>query len=84
MTPLSNLSELKKLNISGTNLRTLKGIESLHALEELDVASTNLRNLKPIDGLQNLKKLSCFNTNLTTRAVESFKASHPDCEVRFY
>ncbi|WP_332910271.1 leucine-rich repeat domain-containing protein [Algoriphagus boritolerans] len=50
------MSELKKLNISGTNLRTLKGIESLHALEELDVASTNLRNLKPIDGLQNLKK----------------------------
>lgn len=84
LTPLSNLSELKKLNISGTNLRTLKGLESLLALEELDVASTNLRNLKPIEGLQNLKKLSCFNTNLTTRAVESFKDSHPDCEVRFY
>lgn len=84
LTPISNLTELRKLNLSGTNLKTLKGLESLGALEELDVASTNLRNLKPIDGLNNLKKLSCFNTNLTTRSVESFKSSHPDCEVRFY
>jgi len=84
LTPISNLSLLKKLNISGTNLKTLKGLESLLELEELDVASTNLRNLKPIDGLQNLKKLTCFNTNLTSRAVDSFKSSHPDCEVRFY
>ncbi len=84
LTPISNLRALKKLNISGTNLKTLKGLEALSALEELDVASTNLRNLKPIDGLNNLKKLSCFNTNLTSRAVESFKSSHPDCEVRFY
>jgi hypothetical protein len=84
LTPISNLYRLKKLNISGTNLKTLKGLEPLVDLEELDVASTNLKSLKPINGLTKLKKLSCFNTNLTTRAVDSFKASHPDCEVRFY
>ncbi|WP_111672167.1 leucine-rich repeat domain-containing protein [Algoriphagus litoralis] len=84
LTAISNLTNLKKLNISGTNLKTLKGLEPLLALEELDVASTNLRNLKPLDGLTNLKKLSCFNTNLTSRAVDSFKSNHPDCEVRFY
>lgn len=84
LAPLSNLSNLKTLNISGTNLKTLKGLEALFALEELDVASTNLRNLKPIDGLHNLKKLVCFNTNLSSRAVETFKSNHPDCEVRFY
>lgn len=84
LTPLSNLTELKKLNISGTNLKTLKGLETLLALEELDVASTNLRNLKPINGLPNLKKLSCFNTNLSSRAVSTFKANNPDCDVRYY
>ncbi|WP_026968926.1 leucine-rich repeat domain-containing protein [Algoriphagus terrigena] len=84
LSPLSNLSELKKLNISGTNVKNLKGLETLIALEELDVASTNLRSLKQLDSVPNLKKLSCFNTNLTTRAVESFKLSHPECEVRFY
>jgi Leucine-rich repeat (LRR) protein len=82
--PISNLKNLKKLNISGTNLKGLKGLETLSALEELDVASTNLRSLKPIDGLQNLKKLTCFNTRLNDRAVESFKSSHPNCEVRYY
>lgn len=82
--PIANLFELKKLNLSGTNLKVLKGLETLYALEELDVASTNLRSLKPLDGLNNLKKLICFNTRLTTRAVDAFKAIHPDCEVRFY
>ncbi|RIW12265.1 leucine-rich repeat domain-containing protein [Algoriphagus lacus] len=84
LSPISNLFELKILNLSGTNLKSLKGLETLVALEELDVASTNLRSLKPLEGLSNLKKLSCFNTNLTTRAVDSFKSTHPDCEVRFY
>ncbi len=84
LAPISNLFELKKLNLSGTNLKSLKGLETLVALEELDVANTGLRSLKPIEGLSNLKKLSCFNTNLTTRAVDSFKTSHPNCEVRFY
>jgi hypothetical protein len=82
--PIANLYELKRLNLSGTNLKALKGLETLYALEELDVASTNLRSLKPLDGLNNLKKLICFNTRLTTRAVDGFKAVHPDCEVRFY
>lgn len=84
LTPISNLKRLKKLNLSGTNLKGLKGLESLVDLEELDVASTNLRSLKPIEGLSALRKLSCFNTRLTTRAVDGFKASHPNCEVRFY
>ncbi len=82
--PLSNLIHLKKLNISGTNLKVLKGLEGLINLEELDVASTNLRSLRPIEGLTSLKKLSCFNTRLTSRSVDSFKESVPDCEVRYY
>lgn len=81
---LSSLFELKKLNLSGTNLKSLKGLESLFSLEELDVASTNLRSLKPIEALSNLKKLSCFNTRLMARTIDTFKAAHPDCEVRFY
>lgn len=82
--PISNLKNLQKLNLSGTNLKGLKGLENLVGLVELDVASTNLRSLKPLEGLKSLKKLSCFNTNLTTRAVDSFKTTHPECEVRFY
>ncbi|GAA0880901.1 hypothetical protein GCM10009119_38710 [Algoriphagus jejuensis] len=82
--PVSSLRALKKLNISGTNLKTLKGLENLTSLEELDVASTNLRSLKPLDGISSLKKLSCFNTRLNSRAVDSFKSAHPECEVRFY
>lgn len=82
--PLTYLLELKRLNLSGTNLKTLKGLETLYNLEELDVASTNLRSLKPLDGLSNMKRLICFNTRLTSRAVDSFRSSHPECEVRFY
>jgi hypothetical protein len=84
LTSLSSLQNLKVLNISGTNLRVLKGLESLSSLEELDVASTNLRSLRPIEDLGSLKKLSCFNTRLNQRAIDNFKKSNPDCEVRFY
>ncbi|SFT40904.1 hypothetical protein SAMN04489724_0630 [Algoriphagus locisalis] len=82
--PLASLFKLQILNISGTNLKTLKGLEGMINLTELDVASTNLRNLRPIEGLPNLKKLSCFNTRLSSRAVDNFKSSNPDCEVRYY
>ncbi|WP_339879023.1 leucine-rich repeat domain-containing protein [uncultured Algoriphagus sp.] len=82
--PLSSLVSLETLNISGTNLKTLKGLEPLINLQELDVASTNLRSLKQIEGLPNLKKLSCFNTRLNSRAVDNFKKSNPECEVRYY
>ncbi len=82
--PLSGLLNLEILNISGTNLKTLKGLEGNINLKELDVASTNLRSLKPIEGLPNLRKLSCFNTRLNSRAVDRFKSSNPDCEVRYY
>lgn len=81
---LSKLTKLKKINLSGTNIKSLKGLEPLINLEELDVASTDLRSLKALEGMTALKKLSCFNTRLTARAVDSFKASFPKCEVRFY
>ncbi|GMQ29547.1 leucine-rich repeat domain-containing protein [Algoriphagus confluentis] len=83
LSAISNIKGLKKLNLSGTNLKALKGLENLYELEELDVASTNLRSLKPVEGLM-LKKLSCFNTRLSSRAVDNFKSSNPNCEVRFY
>jgi len=81
---LSKLTKLKKLNLSGTNIKSLKGLEPLVNLEELDVASTDLRSLKALEGMSNLKKLICFNTRLTPRGVDSFKESFPKCEVRFY
>jgi hypothetical protein len=84
LTSLSNLSELRVLNLSGTNLRVLKGLEPLLRLEELDVASTNLRSLRPIEDLPNLIKLSCFNTRLSSRTVDRFRESNPNCEVRYY
>ncbi|WP_026956922.1 leucine-rich repeat domain-containing protein [Algoriphagus vanfongensis] len=82
--PLASLTDLRVLNISGTNLRVLKGLEGLHNLKELDVASTNLRSLRPIEGLSGLEKLSCFNTRLSSRTVDRFKETNPDCEVRYY
>ena len=81
---ISYMRNLKKLVLSGTNIKSLKGLEALVDLEELDVASTEIRSLKAVEGLRSLKKLSCFNTRLSVRAVDAFKASFPNCEVRYY
>ena len=58
-------------------------MEKLEYLEFLDCSNTNVSKLSPLDYLP-LKTLTCYNTKVSSRAIENFKASHPDCEVIFY
>lgn len=77
------LSKLKKLNCSGTQIKRLDVLEKLEALEYLDCSNTNVSKLDALDYLS-LKTLKCYNTKVSTRAIENFKASHPDCSVIYY
>lgn len=77
------LKKLKKLNCAGTLIKRLDGLEKLEQLEYLDCSNTTVSKLKPLDYLP-LTTLKCYNTRLTTRAIENFKAVHPDCQVIYY
>ena len=80
---IGNLSKLKKLNCSGTQIRRLDPLEKLAHLDYLDCSNTNVTKLDAIEHLQ-LKELKCYNTKVSNRAIENFKAKHPDCNVIYY
>jgi Leucine-rich repeat (LRR) protein len=77
------LTELKSLNCSGTQIKRMDALEKLEKLEYLDCSNTNVSKLDRLDYLP-LKTLKCYNTKLSARAVQNFKASHPECNVIYY
>jgi Leucine-rich repeat (LRR) protein len=77
------LKKLKKLNCSGTQIKRLDALEKLENLEYLDCSNTNVNRLSSLDYLP-LKTLKCYNTRVSNRAIENFKATHPECEVVYY
>jgi Leucine-rich repeat (LRR) protein len=80
---IGSLLNLKKLNCSGTQIKKLDPLKTIPALEYLDCSNTKVGNLDPIR-LLSLKTLKCFNTKLSTREIESFKKSNPECNVVYY
>jgi Leucine-rich repeat (LRR) protein len=81
--PVWKLKQLKRLNVAGTQIKRLNGLEKLERLEHLDCSNTNVSKLDALDYTP-LKTLTCYNTKISTRTIENFKASHPDCQVRYY
>jgi Leucine-rich repeat (LRR) protein len=77
------LKKLKNLNCAGTHIKRLDALEKLESLEYLDCSNSNVTKLDPLDYL-NLKTLKCYNTKVSNRAIENFKASHPQCNVVYY
>lgn len=81
--PLENLQNLQRLNCSGTQVKRLDPLEPLINLEYLDCSNTRVSQLDPVMHLQ-LKTLTCYNTKVSSREVESFKDSNPECQVIYY
>lgn len=77
------LKKLTKFNCAGTQIKRLDALEKLERLEYLDCSNTNVSKLSPLDYLP-LKTLKCFNTKVSSKAIENFKASHPECNVIYY
>ncbi len=83
LTVIWKLQNLKNLNCSGTQVKRLDAVAKLEKLENFDCSNTNVGKLTALDYLH-LKSLKCYNTRVSQRAIENFKASHPDCKVIFY
>jgi Leucine-rich repeat (LRR) protein len=81
--PLWKLKKLKKLNCAGTKIKHLNALEKMEGLEFFDCSNTNVNKLDVLNNLP-LKNLKCFNTRLSSKAVERFRQSHPDCSVQYY
>lgn len=61
--PLAILTNLKTLDCSNTNIKSLEGIETLRSLVELNCSDNdNINSLIPLQGLGGLEKVNCGNT----------------------
>lgn len=81
--PVWQLNSLKRLNCAGTQIKRIDALEKLESLEFFDCSNTNVNKLDALSYLK-LKTLKCFNTRVSNKAIENFKASHPECSVMYY
>ncbi len=80
---LERLENLKSLNCAGTQIKKLDPLENIHVLENLDCSITRVTKLDPVMNLS-LRSLKCYNTKISSREIDSFKESNPDCNVVYY
>jgi Leucine-rich repeat (LRR) protein len=81
--PLRSLENLKSLNCSGTQISSLSYLEALSNLESIDFSNTSVKSIDAISNMS-LKILKCYNTRVSSKAIQKFKDSHPDCNVIYY
>lgn len=80
---LEVLQNLKSFSCAGTQIKKLDPLAALHTLEYLDCSNTRATKLGPVTYLA-LKELKCYNTKVSSREIENFRGSNPECKVVYY
>jgi internalin A len=65
LSPLKDLTALKALNVSSTQVSDLSPLKDLTALKQLRVHSTQVRDLSPLTNLTALQELNVSNTQVS-------------------
>ena len=67
--PLSNCTELRVLNISGTFVDSLEGLERCSRLEELEILNCPVEDLTPLESCKNIQRLNLSFTSILNFTV---------------
>lgn len=67
--PLTKLSNLITLNLSGTHVSDLMPLRNLNALENLNLSGTQVNTLEPLRYCNHIRELSLNNTRLTDLSI---------------
>ncbi|MCX6243999.1 MAG: hypothetical protein NTU98_04780 [Bacteroidetes bacterium] len=76
--PLSRLSSLSRVNVSGTGVSDLMPLRNLNQLEELDISGTPVKSLEPLRYSTHIHSLKLKNTTVSDLEV---LAGMPELEV---
>ena len=71
ITPLGQLTNLRFLNLAGTNIDDLTAIRNLTELRSLNISNTKIKDLTPLKYSSKLEKLNINNTGLLNIDVVS-------------
>ncbi|MDE0016329.1 MAG: leucine-rich repeat domain-containing protein, partial [Candidatus Poribacteria bacterium] len=71
LSPLSGLTNLTSLQLSGNNISDIAAISALKNLDTLDLSSNNISDVSPLSGLTNLTSLNLSSNNISDLAALS-------------
>lgn len=74
-------SALKRLDMSATGISSLSPLKKCINLKELNINGTPVSSLADLAEHQNLEKLYCKATLISDADLNSFKQTHPKCEL---
>jgi Leucine-rich repeat (LRR) protein len=70
--PLAKLTDLQRINISGTKVKDLTPIRNLNFLEDLNISNCQIQDLSPLRYMKNIKDLDASNTGITDLSPLSY------------
>ena len=74
---------IRKLNLSGNQIRDVLSLYALSALEELDLSGNQIESAANLRKLTSLKKLTLTGNPLPEEAVYELRSLMPDCTIVF-
>ena len=74
---------IRKLNLSGNQIRDVLSLYALSALEELDLSGNQIESVANLRKLTSLKKLTLTGNPLSEEAVYELRSLMPDCTIVF-
>ena len=74
---------IRKLNLSGNQIRDVLSLYALSSLEELDLSWNQIEAVASLRKLPNLKKLILTGNPLSDETVSELRGFMPECEIAF-
>ena len=74
---------IRKLNLSGNQIRDVLSLYALSSLEELDLSGNQIEAVASLRKLPNLKKLILTGNPLSNETVSELRGFMPECEIVF-
>ena len=74
---------IRKLNLSGNQIRDVLSLYALSSLEELDLSGNQIEAVASLRKLTSLKKLILTGNPLTEEAVQELRSFMPECSIIF-
>ena len=74
---------IRKLNLSGNQIRDVLSLYALSSLEELDLSGNQIEAVASLRKLPNLKKLILTGNPLSEETVSELRGFMPECEIVF-
>jgi internalin A len=79
--PLSEMTFLSSLDLSGNPVSDLTPLSEMSSLSSLYLSTTSVSDLTPLYNLAGLSYVSVYDSFCSDTEIEAFKEVLPDCDI---